>query len=257
MKHHQGQNSSRLRLGWLCQPRHGPQPVPGWLCQHRRSSGQPGFAELWEEAAAMPVLGFLPCWRTPPVCLTGTYLEHCPPLHRDPRPTPSPIPSSVLSRMLRTSASSKESSSGCWATYGWTHWICGQSAREQGESERWSGTEPTAGQHGSGECTTASAANGLSDLVGNPAEATGCPSHGDRGSISVGITTAVLPMLGWEEECWCSPAQVGGEQGLDQARRQVGVDGGNTRGAQGEGSALAETPGLGPDSDRAEEGALG
>lgn len=35
------------------------------------------------------------------------------------------------------SASSKDSSSGCWATYGWTHWICGQSAREQDESEGW------------------------------------------------------------------------------------------------------------------------
>lgn len=36
-------------------------------------------------------------------------------------------PSSVLSRMFRMSASSSVSSSGCWATYGCTHWTWGQS----------------------------------------------------------------------------------------------------------------------------------
>lgn len=50
------------------------------------------------------------------------------------RPAPA-LPSSVLSRMLRMSASSSVSSSGCWATYGCTHWTWGQS--EGREGGRW------------------------------------------------------------------------------------------------------------------------
>lgn len=48
-------------------------------------------------------------------------------------PAPA-LPSSVLSRMLRMSASSSVSSSGCWATYGCTHWTWGQSG---GRGARW------------------------------------------------------------------------------------------------------------------------
>lgn len=44
------------------------------------------------------------------------------------RCSPRASPSSVFSRMFRMSASSSVSSSGCWATYGCTHWTCGQSA---------------------------------------------------------------------------------------------------------------------------------
>lgn len=109
---------------------------------------------------------------------------------RDSRPSPNPslVPSSVLSRMLRTSASSKDSSSGCWATYGWTHWICGQSAGEQGGSEGWPGMQPAAGQHDSGEYSTV-----RSDPVRNPAEAKGCPSHRDPGSIFGGKRAGCTP----------------------------------------------------------------
>ena len=51
---------------------------------------------------------------------------------RGQRRQPRASPSSVLSRMLRMSASSSVSSSGCWATYGCTHWTWGQSEGRKG-----------------------------------------------------------------------------------------------------------------------------
>lgn len=193
----------------------------------------------------MPVPGTLPGRRTPPVCLTATCLQCSPPcvLHSRPSPNPSPVPSSVLSRMLRTSASSKDSSSGCWATYGWTHWICGQSAGKEGESEAWSGTEPAVGQHGSGEYRTTS-----SDLVRNPTEAKGCPSHRDWGSISRGKGA------GSTSPPQCPVSSSGGRRSAGAAQPRLEgskVRAGprdkwgsmvETRGAQGEG--VAEAPGL-------------
>ena len=71
--------------------------------------------------------------------------------HRKPRGQsrqPRASPSSVLSRMLRMSASSRVSSSGCWATYGCTHCTWGQSEGRRGWSifimwhPPWPGTRP-------------------------------------------------------------------------------------------------------------------
>lgn len=50
--------------------------------------------------------------------------------------SPGASPSSVLSRMFRMSASSRVSSSGCWATYGCTHWTWGQSGGAEREVAR-------------------------------------------------------------------------------------------------------------------------
>lgn len=50
----------------------------------------------------------------------------------------------------------------------------------------WTGTEPAAGQYGSGGFSTTSSVNGVSDLVRNPMDVKGCPSHRDQGSIAVG-----------------------------------------------------------------------
>lgn len=116
--------------------------------------------------------------------LAAACLQQGPSFHRDSQPIlipshahPIPIPSSVLSRMLRTSASSKESSSGCWATYGWTHWICGQSAKEQGNNEGWTGMKPLEEQHSLCGCSPMSSVHGSSDLLRASGEAREWPSH--------------------------------------------------------------------------------
>lgn len=137
--------------------------------------------------------------------------------------------------MLSTSASSKESSSGCWATYGWTHWICGQSDKKQDKSEGWIGMEPLEEQHSLGGCSPTSSAHGPSDLVRASGEARECPSQGSsswEGSWAH-ITTTVLAMSSLDGRvCWCSPAQVGGvESGpRDKQVLMVGKEGSPGRG---------------------------
>lgn len=99
---------------------------------------QPGIRLCWllPPGAELPRLFLRLVWG-PGAGSRGRAWAQCP------RPA---SPSSVLSRMFRMSASSSVSSSGCWATYGCTHWTWGQS-EGGGGGGRASSPRPCAAPH--------------------------------------------------------------------------------------------------------------
>lgn len=105
----QGKNSSGLHIGGCISP--APTQDSLGLQSIRRSNILVLLSAL---LAAMLTKSFLSVAKGP--LPAAQQLPAQGEAHPSTTPVPSAVPSSVLSRMLRTSASSKDSSSGCWAT---------------------------------------------------------------------------------------------------------------------------------------------